>query len=174
MNAFVIADASQCIGCRTCEVACAVAHTSGGLSSLNTASFAPRLTVIKSAEVSVPVLCHQCENAPCASACPQGALVAQNDSIQVVSSQCIGCKSCVIACPFGAIRVVTTPQEKGEPHARSEVHKCDLCHDVADGPSCVRVCPTSALRLVTPDGLRQQREERQRQSAGERSHSHTQ
>lgn len=171
MNAFVIADASQCIGCRTCEIACAVAHTGGGLSNLNTASFAPRLKVIKSADVSVPVLCHQCENAPCASACPQGALVAQNDSIQVISSRCIGCKSCVIACPFGAIQVVTSPQEEGDARAHSEVRKCDLCDGVADGPSCVRVCPTSALRLVTPDALRRQREERQWQSAGERSHS---
>ncbi|OSN00715.1 4Fe-4S dicluster domain-containing protein [Lonsdalea populi] len=169
MNAFVIADASQCIGCRTCEIACAVAHTGGGLSGLNTASFAPRLKVIKSAEVSVPVLCHQCENAPCASACPQEALVAQNDSIQVISSRCIGCKSCVIACPFGAIQIAAAAQ--GE--ARSEVRKCDLCHGVADGPSCVRVCPTSALRLVTPDDLRRQREKRQWQSAGENIHSHS-
>ncbi|PWC12406.1 electron transport protein HydN [Brenneria roseae subsp. americana] len=163
MNQFVIADAEKCIGCRTCEIACAVAHAGGNSAKLRSTHFFPRLKVIKSASVSVPVLCHQCENAPCASACPHDALVRDHDSIQVIQSRCIGCKSCVIACPFGAINIVVTSEQATA--TKSEAHKCDLCVGVADSPSCVKVCPTSALRLVTSDELHQRTYEKQRRSA---------
>lgn len=166
MNAFVIADASKCIGCRTCEIACAAAHADAG-AALDRTRFFPRLKVIKGASVSVPVLCRQCENAPCASVCPNDALVRHHDSIQVIQSRCIGCKSCVIACPFGAIDVVvrTHAADEGRSEAKSEVHKCDLCVGVASSPSCVRVCPTSALTLVASADLQRGIYQKQRQSA---------
>ena len=163
MNAFVIADASKCIGCRTCEIACAVAHASGADATVDKTRFFPRLKVIKGAQVSVPVLCRQCENAPCASVCPHDALVRHHDSIQVIQSRCIGCKSCVIACPFGAIDVVVTSSPNAA--SKSEVHKCDLCVDVAASPSCVRVCPTSALTLVSSNELQQKSFKKQQQAA---------
>ncbi|ACS87762.1 4Fe-4S dicluster domain-containing protein [Musicola paradisiaca] len=167
MNQFVIADSSKCIGCRTCEIACAVAHAGRDQRVLSKTAFFPRLKVIKSANVSMPVLCHQCENAPCASVCPHDALIRHRDSIQVIQSRWIGCKSCVIACPFGAIDVVSThsQSENGTTQTGSEVHKCDLCVDVADSPSCVRVCPTSALTLVTQQELHQKIAAKQQQSA---------
>ena len=60
MNTFVIADPKRCIGCRTCEVACVLAHSSGaGLQALSAAHFIPRLRLIRTAKVSVPVQCHQ-------------------------------------------------------------------------------------------------------------------
>ncbi|MEH0874212.1 4Fe-4S dicluster domain-containing protein [Pectobacterium cacticida] len=167
MNQFVIAEAEKCIGCRTCEIACAVAHSGGQSAELRPSHFFPRLTVIKSASVSVPVLCRQCENAPCASVCPNDALVRDRNSIQVIQARCIGCKSCIVACPFGAIDVVATASNDGEELTllQSEVHKCDLCADVAQSPSCVSVCPTSALRLVTAEELHKQTLEKQRRSA---------
>nr|WP_113867157.1 4Fe-4S dicluster domain-containing protein [Brenneria salicis]NMN93365.1 electron transport protein HydN [Brenneria salicis ATCC 15712 = DSM 30166]RBP61670.1 electron transport protein HydN [Brenneria salicis ATCC 15712 = DSM 30166]RLM30452.1 effector protein [Brenneria salicis ATCC 15712 = DSM 30166] len=167
MNQFVIADAQKCIGCRTCEIACAVAHSGGNSATLQPSRFFPRLTVIKNASVSVPVLCRQCENAPCASVCPHDALVRDHDSIQVIESRCIGCKSCVIACPFGAINVTAVPVaiNSGSALTKSEVHKCDLCVGVADSPSCISVCPTSALRLVTSAELHKRTYEKQWHSA---------
>lgn len=68
MTSFIVASSEACIGCRTCEVACALEHVAPG------AEFHPRLKVMRLDDLSVPVMCHQCENAPCVGACPTGAL----------------------------------------------------------------------------------------------------
>ena len=63
MNRFLIANAQQCIGCRTCEVACAVAHQQAqDVSMLSTSHFAPRIRVVKSGEISTATACRQCED----------------------------------------------------------------------------------------------------------------
>ena len=67
-NKRVVADSSRCIGCQTCMAACIEAHDIPG----NIA--APRLRVTRTYEISAPVACHHCEDAPCAKACPTGAL----------------------------------------------------------------------------------------------------
>ncbi len=59
MTSFIMANPASCIGCRTCEIACALEHAT------ESAAFAPRLTVLRLDTLSVPVMCHQCENAPC-------------------------------------------------------------------------------------------------------------
>lgn len=160
MNRFVMADPQNCIGCRTCEIACAVAHGAGnGLEGVSADNFLPRIRIVKNSTVSAPMVCRHCEDAPCAQVCPNGAIVRENDSIQVKQEKCIGCKTCAIACPYGVMaivsRVVTLPSA-GAVARRSlkvEAVKCDLCEGHAEGPSCVKVCPTNALRLVTHDGF---------------------
>ena len=108
MNILVIADPGKCIGCRTCEVACVLAHAApDAIHKLAAAHFIPRLKLIKTSKVSTPVQCRQCEDAPCAKVCPTGALVLNHNSVQVVQTRCIGCKSCVMACPYGAMEIVT-------------------------------------------------------------------
>ena len=168
MNKLVIADPAKCIGCRTCEVACVLAHANGNaLSKLSAAYFIPRLKVVKTSRVSTPVQCRQCEDAPCAKVCPTGALVQSHNSVQVIQSRCIGCKSCVMACPYGAMDVVTrevTLAERrapaGEQHV--EAFKCDLCIHRPQGPSCIEVCPTKAITTidakVLEDNSRKRRE----------------
>ena len=90
MNQFLIANAQRCIGCRTCEVACAVAHQQAqDVAALSTNHFAPRIRVVKSGDISTAMACRQCEDAPCASVCPQGAIQRDND-----------------ACPTQALRVM--------------------------------------------------------------------
>ncbi|WP_312457444.1 formate-dependent uric acid utilization protein AegA [Pseudescherichia sp.] len=150
MNRFVMANSQQCIGCRACEVACVMAHN-GEQHVLSNAQFHPRITVVKHQRQSGAVACHHCEAAPCARSCPNGAISRVSDSVQVDQQKCIGCKSCVVACPFGTMQVLLTPT--GEGRVNATAHKCDLCLTRPDGPACVASCPADALRLVTRETL---------------------
>ncbi|EPH0091419.1 4Fe-4S dicluster domain-containing protein [Pluralibacter gergoviae] len=137
MTSFIVASPQACIGCRTCEVACALEHVAPG------AEFNPRLKVMRLDDLSVPVMCHQCENAPCVGACPTGALSMGAERVEADASRCIGCQSCAVACPFGAITI------EASAGAAPVIVKCDLCHDRDRGPACVDVCPTAALSKMT-------------------------
>lgn len=144
MNHFIMANSQQCIGCRACEVACVMAHHNEQ-HALSGRHFTPRITVVKEGNRHSAVTCHHCENAPCIQSCPNGAIDRTRDSVQVNAKKCIGCKACVVACPFGTMEIVTTTAQK-----------CDLCLDRPEGPACVANCPADALSLVTPDTLNQQ------------------
>ncbi|MDF2572173.1 MAG: 4Fe-4S ferredoxin iron-sulfur binding protein [Sporomusa sp.] len=165
MNSFIIADPNKCIGCRTCEIACVLAHSPEDalINGTIDKSFYPRLSVIKTATVSAPVQCRHCEDAPCANVCPHGAIVNVNNTIQIDSDACIGCKTCMLACPFGAIDLaqqckegdlvwqhgLNVVDEEGE-HAKEKLVglKCDLCIGRKEGPACKGVCPTNAFTAV--------------------------
>jgi electron transport protein HydN len=170
MNKLVIADPGKCIGCRTCEVACVLGHSaSDALSKLAPAYFIPRLKLVKTSRVSTPVQCRQCEDAPCAKVCPTGALIHSHDSIQVVQVKCIGCKSCAMACPYGAMEIVAremniqSNRRLPDGNLAVEAFKCDLCIHLPKGPACLEVCPTKAIYTidakVLEDNLRKKREQ---------------
>lgn len=174
MNRFIVAEPSKCIGCRTCEIACVLAHTpTDSVDALAPAGskFEPRLKVFKTLTVSVPVMCHHCEDAPCVNACPSHAIAYRDDTVQVDQSKCLGCKTCVVACPFGAMAVVTRPAVRTfagltlADGVKAEAHKCDLCIDHAGGPACVTVCPTDALHIMDAARLAETRTLRQLRSA---------
>lgn len=141
MSDFIRVLASQCIGCRTCEIACAQAHDG---ETLQGGPFFPRLKVVRSGMISAPVMCRQCENAPCVAVCPTGALIQGASNVEIAGALCIGCSGCVVACPFGVIEIVGHPGPEGIVPV-----KCDLCSDSASGPACVAVCPTAALEKVS-------------------------
>lgn len=142
MNPFIVADSLKCIGCRTCEVACVVAHQDQqACHTVSREAFLPRIRVVKGDSFSTAVACHQCEDALCSNVCPTGAIVREGETIAVDQSRCIGCKSCMLACPFGAMNV--TMQQ-----ARPRAIKCDLCRHREEGPACVAACPTAALACV--------------------------
>lgn len=162
MNKFLMADPNKCIGCRTCEIACVLAHSAEDalMTGMLDNGFNPRLKVVKTAAVSVPVQCRHCEDAPCANVCSTKAIVNKNNTIQVNSEACIGCKSCILACPFGVMDLV--PQVlQGETVVQSGLKvaaedglydkekiialKCDLCINRQAGPACIGVCPTNAF-----------------------------
>ncbi len=130
MKSLIIVNPADCIGCRTCEVACVVAHPSE--QELNADVFLPRLKVQRLDSISAPVMCHQCENAPCVGACPVGALTMGEQVVQTNSARCIGCQSCVSACPFGMITIQSLPG-----NTRQQIVKCDLCEQREEGPACV-------------------------------------
>lgn len=153
MNRFIMANSQQCIGCRACEVACVMAHNHEQ-HVLSETHFHPRITVVKQAGQRGAVTCHHCESAPCARSCPNGAISRISDAVQVNQEKCIGCKSCVVACPFGTMQVLVTPLDNGQ--VKASAHKCDLCVDRCEpgaGPACVANCPADALQLVTSDTL---------------------
>jgi anaerobic carbon-monoxide dehydrogenase iron sulfur subunit len=136
----------RCVGCHTCEIACAVEHSAS--KRLDTAIAEPtrprkRLHVEAAANRSVPVLCRHCEDAPCAAVCPTGATYRDHAGQLVLQnhSKCIGCQLCVQACPFGIM---------GHRAESRIAVKCDRCPD-RPRPACVDACPTNALVYVDSD-----------------------
>jgi carbon-monoxide dehydrogenase iron sulfur subunit len=147
----IVAESAKCLGCRTCEIACALAHAD--TDDLVTAIFAqgakPRIYIEAAGGFAVPLQCRHCEDAPCVSVCPTGTLSREGDGEPVVANQskCIGCAFCVQACPFGVI-VMAQCSGPDAPESGRVVLKCDLCAArVADGlePACVSSCPVHAL-----------------------------
>ncbi len=84
MNRFIVVEPSRGIGCRTCESACVVAHAGAArVRELSAAEFPPRLPGLKCPNLIAPVLCRNCEDAPCLNACPSWAIVYRQNSVQV-------------------------------------------------------------------------------------------
>jgi electron transport protein HydN len=186
MNSFVVADPNKCIGCRTCEIACVVAHSDKNIfTEINSEiDFYPRLSVIKTAEVSAPIQCRHCEDAPCANVCPNGSIINKDGVVYIDKKTCMGCKTCLVACPLGAIELVSE-YEKGEKvlqqglkiidsgklyfKERIVANKCDLCIDREKGPACVEVCPTDAFQIVKSDNIIDSIKEKRKKRAQELS-----
>ena len=150
LNAFVTADPNKCIGCRVCEIACAVAHldkTVKTVGSLN-APLLPRLYLVKTSETTMPVQCRHCEDAPCVKSCPVSAIDRRDNKIMMAEQRCIGCKSCLLACPFGAIELIAVCPDDSSRDYNVVASKCDLCSGKPKGPACVAACPSQALRYV--------------------------
>jgi carbon-monoxide dehydrogenase iron sulfur subunit len=133
-------DRKRCLGCKTCELQCAVERN-----SLSRTLFeAIREDPLPLARVAVcggqspfPLQCRHCEQAACLSACPSGALQRNDEQglVFIDQTRCRGCWMCVMSCPFGCII----------PSAAFHVAvKCDACMHM-DAPACVAGCPTGAL-----------------------------
>ncbi len=127
----------KCTGCRMCELVCSVKHEQVSNPSRS------RIKIMKwEAEgLYVPMSCQQCEDAPCMNACPVKALY-RNEELNTVAVDydvCIGCRTCVSVCPFGAMNFDVISKR---------VSKCDHC----DGdPQCVRFCDMKAVDYVNAD-----------------------
>lgn len=177
-NTMLYVNPSKCLGCHTCEMACAVAH--GGDDGLFEAvkqqlPLQSRTKVIAFDDVTMPMQCRQCDNAPCATVCPTDACKQLDGIVQMNEESCIGCKLCIMVCPFGAI-TVSGNKVKNDAHSTSQgfVVKCDLCrswratNDKSE-TACVEACPTKAIKLLD---LKKYREELIKVRARELMQSH--
>ena len=157
LGLFVVADSEKCTGCKACEVACfashnannGVKHTVGTI----TTPIIPKLYLTRFGSKCMPVQCRQCEDAPCLNSCSSNA-ISKIDGVMVVSaSACIGCKNCLMACPFGAVELLPL-YNNAEPvmqlavdEAKITANKCVRCYETGK-PACVAACPHEALRTV--------------------------
>lgn len=135
-----VLDSDSCIGCHACTVACKAEHdvpvgvNRTWVKYIETGRFpavARKFTVMR---------CNQCDDAPCMAICPTGALFrAGNGVVDFDDRRCIGCKSCLNACPYDALYM--NPET-------NTAHKCNMCNhriEVGLEPSCQVVCPTGAI-----------------------------
>jgi formate dehydrogenase iron-sulfur subunit len=136
----ILVDITKCIGCRACEQACKESH---GFPAETEAKLSPTaLTVIEErGDKFVRRMCMHCQDPACASACLVGALKKTAlGPVTYDGSKCIGCRYCLVACPFNVPRYQWSK-------LAPLVTKCDMCFErQAKGgqPACVDACPTGA------------------------------
>lgn len=137
MDKLILIDPEKCTGCRMCEMVCSVKHE--GCSNPARA----RIGVIKWEKNGfyLPMVCQQCEKAPCSAVCPVKAVKRDEELGRMVVDYdlCIGCKLCVTVCPFGGMSYDAVGRR---------VIKCDFCEG---DPLCVSFCDPGALIFVDAD-----------------------
>ena len=161
-NYFIYADPRKCLGCKNCEIACALAHANCDLTTAVTRGLKirPRNSVVQVGGMVMPIQCRQCEDAPCAHACPTGAIYQEDKFVRINKSNCIGCKVCTMVCPFGAIIIANEENDGGNRRTKNgKAKKCDLCYSRKQGNdeiscACVEACPTKAIMLVDYESYR--------------------
>ena len=143
-------DKDKCVGCKTCEIQCAVERQS--VSKTLTGAVrenprpVPRVRVSGQTGFSLALQCRHCTDAICVMACPSGAMARDPETgvVAVDAAKCRGCWMCVMACPIGAV------VPSGDYHVAM---KCDACTKMEE-PACVAGCPTGALICGEEDDFR--------------------
>jgi anaerobic carbon-monoxide dehydrogenase iron sulfur subunit len=135
-------DSSKCLGCHSCELACAVEHSKTKdvlMSHLEIPVPVQRRNVVGASGASLTISCRHCENAACMDACITAAMQRKDEYVESDESKCVGCWMCVMVCPFDAVR----------PGKLFSI-KCDMCPGREDF-ACVVSCPTKALFAMEED-----------------------
>ena len=137
----VFARPEYCMACGLCEVYCVAVHSkSQDLVKAFKREYPrvlPRIHVEEKGPMSFALGCRHCEEPICVYSCLTGALARNTDTgtVSVDTEKCIGCWTCVVSCPYGAICPDLT---------RKKASKCDLCVEL-ERPACVDNCPNEAL-----------------------------
>jgi carbon-monoxide dehydrogenase iron sulfur subunit len=145
----------KCLSCRSCEIACAVAHSQsrqlvGAVQEHPLPKHRIHVESIDEAGAgspyfirSIALQCRHCEDPLCAQACISGGISRDKETGAIINNpdKCVACWSCIMVCPFGVI-------VRYEDCRRAV--KCDHCPD-RDYPACVEACPTRALVFCEPE-----------------------
>ena len=149
---------AQCGNCKACQIACKDKNNLpigirwrkvwqyGGGGWVKQGDFMVPNNVFN---YGVSVACMHCENPACVNVCPAGAMTKRADGVVLVNQdQCIGCRFCEWACPYGAPQF---DEHKGV------MTKCTFCEDLlakGENPACVDACPLRAIEFGELDQLR--------------------
>jgi molybdopterin-containing oxidoreductase family iron-sulfur binding subunit len=156
----LLIDVAKCNDCDACVTAC---HEENGVQIHGRPTQDPqwiRKVTIKDKQTgyvqSLPLMCQHCEAPPCVDVCPTGASFKRADGIVLVDRHtCIGCRYCMMACPYKARSFVhenTTNQKAYQPRGKGCVESCTLCvHRVDEGrtPACVEACNKDGHKAMT-------------------------
>jgi Fe-S-cluster-containing dehydrogenase component/formate-dependent nitrite reductase membrane component NrfD len=130
-------DLRKCIGCHACTIACKAEHQIPIGVNRCWVKTVEKGTFPSTRRFFFPVLCNQCDEAPCARICPTNALFKRRDGIVDLNGDaCIGCRACMVACPYDQLFI--------DPNTHT-AEKCNFCANRVENrlqPSCVSVCPT--------------------------------
>jgi Fe-S-cluster-containing dehydrogenase component/formate-dependent nitrite reductase membrane component NrfD len=133
-------DQDTCIGCHACTVACKAEHEVPLGVNRTWVKYIETGTFPNAQRQFSVMRCNHCDDAPCVEICPTSALFHRSNGIvDFDTSACIGCKSCMNACPYDALYI--------DPDSLT-AQKCNFCAhrvDVGLEPSCVVVCPTQSI-----------------------------
>ncbi len=127
-----------CLGCHLCEYYCAFAnsHVNDMAKALKGKEIHPNIQIEEKGDVSFAVSCRHCKDPLCVKSCISGALSIEDGVVKIDQNKCVGCYTCVLVCPYGAI----LPSQSGV------MQKCELCVANDGGtPNCARHCPNSAI-----------------------------
>jgi Fe-S-cluster-containing dehydrogenase component/formate-dependent nitrite reductase membrane component NrfD len=137
--AFVI-DQRKCIGCHACTVACKAEHNVPIGVYRTWVKYIERGEFPDARRYFLVNRCNHCDNAPCVKICPTKALYKRDDGIvDFDSSRCIGCKSCMQACPYDALYI------DPDNHTAAKCNYCAHRTELGLEPACVVVCPEHAI-----------------------------
>ena len=127
-----------CLGCHLCEYYCAFANSGEKdmVKALTNLQIHPRIQIEEANGISFAVSCRHCDEPLCVKGCITGALTKKDGVIVIDKDKCVGCYTCILSCPYGAI----SHSETGA------IQKCELCTKNAGGvPQCVKGCPNGAI-----------------------------
>ncbi|MBR1562374.1 MAG: 4Fe-4S binding protein [Ruminococcus sp.] len=127
-----------CLGCHLCEYNCAFANSGidDMVKALKDKTIFPRVHVEDGEGIHYAVSCRHCKDPLCVKSCIAGAISIEDGVIKIDRNKCVGCLTCVLVCPYGAVAA-------GESGA---AQKCELCLSNSCGePACVKGCPNNAI-----------------------------
>jgi molybdopterin-containing oxidoreductase family iron-sulfur binding subunit len=155
----MLIDTTQCdSGCTDCVTACNNENgLSGGTRETDSQWIRKvELKDLRSGKVqSLPMLCQHCAEPPCVDVCPTGASFKRADGIVLVNKHtCIGCRYCVMACPYKArsfVHEAITDQKPDVPRGKGCVEACTMCVHRVDRdlqPACVEACSAAGHKAI--------------------------